>query len=71
MKLIVVQIAAVKKTLASVSRSNDNGYDVVYSDGGSYTEDVVSGEVINLRRERGVFVLDAWVILSGKPKQAR
>ena len=62
MKWIVVQIAAVKKTLASVSRSNDNGYDVVYSAGGSCIEDVVSGEVANLRRERGLFVVDAWVV---------
>ena len=51
-----------RKTLASVSRSNDNGYDVVYSAGGSYIEDVVSGEVTNLRRQRRVFVLDAWVV---------
>ena len=68
MKWIVVQIAAVKKTLASVSQSNDNGYDIVYSAGGSYIEDIVSGEVKNLRRERGVFVLDAWVVLFEQAK---
>ena len=57
-----MQIAQVKKTLASVSKSNDNGFDVKYSKGGSYMEEMESKARTALRRDRGVFVLDAWIV---------
>ena len=58
-----IQIAKVKKTLGSESKNNDHGFDVVYSKSkGSYMEHEASGERTALRRERGVFVLDAWVV---------
>ena len=58
-----VQIAQVKKTLASVSKNNDYGFEVRYSNSkGSYMEHEKTGEKTMLRRERGVFVLDAWVV---------
>ena len=62
LKWVIVQMAKVKKTLSSVSRSNDNNYDVVYSSSGSYMEDCSNGDITKLRRQRGVFVLDAWVV---------
>ena len=62
LRWITVQIAKVKKTLGSVSKSNDHGIDVCYSNKGSYMMDLKTQEKTALRRERGVFVLDAWVI---------
>ena len=64
LRWVTVQIAQVKKTLASVSKSNDNGFDVVYSKRkcGSYMEDIESKQRTALRRDKGVFVLDAWVV---------
>ena len=62
LRWVTVQIAKVKKTLASVSKSNDHGFDVIYSKGGSYMEEMISKERTALRRERGVFGLDAWVV---------
>ena len=62
LRWITVQIAKVKKTLGSVSKSNDHNFDVHYSNKGSYMEDQKTQEKTALRRERGVFVLDAWVV---------
>ena len=62
LRWITVQIAKVKKTLGSVSKSNDHGFDVLYSSKGSYMKDEKTQEKTALRRERGVFVLDAWVV---------
>ena len=62
LRWITVQIAKVKKTLGSVSKRNDHDIDVHYSKKGSYMKDVKTQEKTALRRERGVFVLDAWVI---------
>lgn len=58
-----MQIAKVKKTLGSVSKNNDKGFDVVYSKTkGSFMRSEDTGEKTMLRRDRGVFVLDAWVV---------
>ena len=62
LRWVTVQIVAVKKTLASVSRSNDNGYDVIYSKKSSHMMEISSGKKTQLRRERGVFVLDCWIV---------
>ena len=51
-----------KKTLGSVSKSNDHGFNVHYSNTGIYMEDEKTKEKTTLRRERGVFVLDAWLV---------
>ena len=41
----------------------DHGFDVVYSKSrGSFMQHEATGEKTMLRRERGVFVLDAWVV---------
>ena len=39
LRWITVQIAKVKKTRVSVSKSNDHGFDVLYSSKGSYMKD--------------------------------
>ena len=44
LRWITVQIAKVKKTLGSVSKSNDHGIDVCYSNKGSYMRDVKTQE---------------------------
>ena len=39
-----------------------NGFDVVYSKKASYMEDTKTKQRTALRRDRGVFVLDAWIV---------
>ena len=51
-KWILVQIAVAKKTLASEGRFNDNGYGVVYPNGGGYIEGMSSGKVTKARSIR-------------------
>ena len=64
-------MADVNKTLLSVSKNNDHGFKVVYDQSGSYMEEKKSGDRTSLRRQRGVFVLDCWIVpydmaMSGK-----
>ena len=59
---ITVQVAAVKKMLGSVSKNNAFGQRVVYDSDCSYIEDEKSREKLNLRSNRGVFILDAWIV---------
>ena len=62
LRWITVQVAAVKKMLGSVSKNLDCDNDVVYSNTkGCYIEDK-DGDRIGLRRARGTFVMDAWVV---------
>ena len=62
-KWITVQMANVRKVPGSVSKNNDNGVDAYYSKvHGAYLENVKNKERTSLRRQRGVFVLDTWVV---------
>ena len=57
---ILFQIAAINKPLVSVSKLIDEGHDVVFKLSGSYILHKESGKKIMLKRERGVFIIDAY-----------
>ena len=57
----VFQVAAVNKPLVSVSKLIDDGWRVVFDEEASYLKHKRTGNTINIRRERGVFVVDAFV----------
>ena len=57
----VFQVAKVNKPLASVGKLLDTGHRVVLDEDRSYVLNKRTREVMKLRRERGVFVLDAWL----------
>ena len=61
-KWITIQIAKVNKLLLSVSKNNDNGVDACYGENGAYLQDQRTSEKTMLRRQRGVFVLDMWLV---------
>ena len=46
-----------------------DGMRVVFDDTGSYIYNKTTGEIMRLKQERGVFVLEAWV--EHDPSQAR
>jgi len=54
------RVANVMKPLISVSRINEAGDDVVFKGPNPHIK-CKDGRIINLRKERGVFVLDMWV----------
>ena len=57
----IFQVAAVNKPLVSVSKLIDDGWRVVFDEEASYIKHQRTGNIINIRRERGVFVVDAFV----------
>ena len=64
----VFQVAAINKPLVSVSKLIDDGWRVVFDEEASYLKHKKTGNTINIRRERGVFVVDAFVD-AANPKQ--
>ena len=58
------------KPLVSVSKLIDDGWRVVFDEEASYIEHKRTGNTINIRRERGVFVVDAFVD-QVNPKKAK
>ena len=59
---MTVQVAVVKKMLISTCKHNDCNNKVVYRKSGSFVRDERTGDLLSLRRTRGTFVLDLWVI---------
>ena len=55
------QLAKVNKPLASVGKLWDTGHRVVLDDDGSYVLNKRTKDVMKVRREKGVFVLDVWL----------
>ena len=55
------QVAGINKPLAGVSKLIDDGWRVVFDDEASYIKHKKTGRTIELTRERGVFVIDAFV----------
>ena len=55
------QVAKVNKPLASVGKLLDTGHRVVLDEDGSYVLNKRTRQVMRIRRERGVFVLDVWL----------
>ena len=67
---MVFQIAAINKPLVSVSKLVEAGYIVVFDENGSYIKHKTSGDLIKMRKERGVFVVDAYTAKPKKPEGA-
>ena len=55
------QVAKFNKPLASVGKLLDTGHRVVLDEDGSYVTNKRTRQVMRIRRERGVFVLDVWL----------
>ena len=65
---IIFQVAEITKPLVSVSKLIDDGHQVVFDQRASYIVHKESGKEMKLRRERGVFIIDAFAELVRKPK---
>ena len=64
---LTAQVCGIKKALLCVSKMVKAGNRVVFQSepsGGSYIEDLHTGEFMYLREEGGMYMLDLWV--SGK-----
>ena len=57
----VAQVTEVNKGLLSVSKLVQSGHRVVFEKGGSYIEDIDSGEVMKLREAGGMYMLKMWI----------
>ena len=68
---LLFQLAAINKPLASVSNMTDNDYCVVFNKHKgrdvSYVLHKPSDQIMRLRRERGIYILDAWTEEEIKP----
>ena len=58
---LVFQLAAINKPLVSVSKLIEQGYRVVFDERGSYIVHKKTQKIIWMRKERGVFVVDAYI----------
>ena len=65
---ILFQVAQITKPLVSVSKLIDDGHQVVFDQRASYIIQKESGKKMMLRRERGVFIIDAFAELVRKPR---
>ena len=61
---ILFQIAAINKPLVSVSKLVDEGYEVIFTLAESYILHREIGKKILMKRERGVFIIDAYASLA-------
>ena len=55
------QLAAINKPLVSVSKLIEQGYRVIFDEDNSYIIHKKSMEIIKMRKEKGVFVVDAYI----------
>ena len=65
---MTAQVCEVNKALLSVSKTVQAGNRVVFaseSDGGSFIEDVTTGERLFMTERHGVYVLKMWVAKGG------
>ena len=61
---ITIQVANVKKVLASVSRICDAGNRVVFEGKGGYIQNVRTGKRTDLKQVNGCYTFDMWVELA-------
>ena len=54
-------MAAINKPLVSVSKLIDDGWRIVFDEEAPYLKHKKTGNMISIRRERGAFVVDAFV----------
>ena len=66
-KGITAQVCKVHRPLMSVKKICKHGQRVIFDDDGSYVENKVTGERLQVLEEDGEYVLDVWVnIAEGK-----
>ena len=65
----IFQIAAINKPLVSESKLVEDGYRVIFDDDESYILQKKTGNIITMRKEQGVFVVDAYV--TKKPRSPK
>ena len=58
---LLFQIAAINKPLVNVSKFNDAAYKVVFDENNSYIVNKKTKRVTSMKKEKGVFVIDAYV----------
>ena len=54
------QVAKINKPLLSVSKLIDGDMRVVFDKDGSYLYNKITGDIVRIKRERGVFVIEAF-----------
>ena len=57
---MIFQVAKINKPLLSVSKLIDGDIRVVFDKEGSYLYNKITGDIVRIKRERGVFVLEAF-----------
>ena len=68
---ILFQVAQITKPLVNISKLIDDGHQVVFDQRASYIVHKETGKKMMLRREGGVFIIDALVELVRKPKTVK
>ena len=58
---LMFQLAAINKPLVSVSKLIEQGYKVIFDEDKSYIIHKKSKKIIKMRKEKGVFVVDAYI----------
>ena len=58
---IVAQVCGVSKALMRVSKITSAGHRVVFEQGNSYIEDMITEERIYLKEENGTYLAKLWV----------
>ena len=61
---IMFQLAAMNEPLVSVSKFNESGYKVVFDEDDSFILHKRTKKIIEMRKEKGVFLIDAYVLKS-------
>jgi hypothetical protein len=70
MRHMRLQVCDVNKSLLSVRRVTQAGNRVVLEADGGYIEDLVTGEVLELKMKEGMYMLKMWVRRGGQaPEQ--
>ena len=57
----VFQVAGIHKPLVSVSKLINNGWRVIFDEERSYLLHKATGDTIDLKSERGIFTIEAFV----------
>ena len=66
---ILFQLAAINKPLVSVSKLIEDGYQVIFDDAGSYILHKKTKNIVRMRKQKGVFVIDCYVNKPAEPTE--
>ena len=74
MKRGVFSVGPVSRTLISMDRLQETGHDVIFTKNEPRIVNLRTGDVMPLRKDRGMFILDMWIwvsILNGRGKSSQ